>query len=74
MARRNSPKRHIAPTAAAPETAKSPVSKETMVWSNAKDPNEARHAQLIVAGMQALEASDIETAKSHFRAVLDQNI
>jgi tetratricopeptide (TPR) repeat protein len=45
-----------------------------MVWSNPKDPNAARHAQLIVAGMAALEASDLETAKSHFRAVLDQNI
>lgn len=45
-----------------------------MVWSNPKDPNAARHAQLIVAGMEALEASDIETAKSNLRAVLNQNI
>ena len=74
MAKRNSPKRRIAPTAAASGVPKSMASRDAMIWSNPKDPNAARHAQLIVAGMDALEVSDVETAKSHFRAVLDQNI
>lgn len=74
MAKRNSQNRRGATSAAVPGGPKPGASKEAMVWSDPRDPNAARHAQLIVAGMEALETGDIETAKSHFRAVLDQNV
>jgi len=44
------------------------------VWGDPSSPVARRHAELILTGMRAFDAGDIETAKRGFRAVLDENI
>jgi Tfp pilus assembly protein PilF len=43
-------------------------------WADPRNPAAPRQAALVRAGIAAFEAGEIETARQHFRAVLDEDI